>query len=129
MESKSGSIQTSKYKIEYTGTTDIGRNRSINEDSYLLMPRESIYAVADGAGGLEGGEVASKTTVDVLEEVLCESVPLAKEEPSLIALASCYILNLLKTSNKNKMSCNRNGWHCKIKKGQPAQTGKKNGAF
>jgi serine/threonine protein phosphatase PrpC len=55
----------------YTATvTDRGLNerRPLNEDSFLAAPDQRIYAVADGVGGAEAGEVASRTAIEVLEE-------------------------------------------------------------
>ena len=46
--------------------TDVGRMRDHNEDNYLAAP--PLYAVADGMGGHEAGEVASKIAVTVLEQ-------------------------------------------------------------
>lgn len=45
--------------------THIGR-RSNNEDALLLAPEHQLFAVADGMGGYEGGEVASAIVVDTL---------------------------------------------------------------
>jgi len=50
------------------GSTDIGRQREENEDSYLLMPEMGIYVVADGMGGHNAGEVASLNVVTALGE-------------------------------------------------------------
>lgn len=49
--------------------TDIGRSRSINQDSHLVMPERGLWMVADGMGGAQGGEVASAMAVDVVREV------------------------------------------------------------
>lgn len=53
-------------KITSFGGTDTGKKRSNNEDAFLLNDRLGLYAVADGVGGNEGGEVASRTAVDTL---------------------------------------------------------------
>ena len=51
-------------KNTHAGLTDVGRIRSHNEDAILLEP--PLYAVADGLGGHEAGEVASNTAIDAL---------------------------------------------------------------
>jgi serine/threonine protein phosphatase PrpC len=48
------------------GLTHVGR-RSNNEDALLDARKLGLFAVADGLGGYEGGEIASKLTVSVLE--------------------------------------------------------------
>ena len=46
--------------------TDPGRKRRINEDSFVLAP--PLFAVADGMGGAQAGEVASGLAAGALEE-------------------------------------------------------------
>jgi serine/threonine protein phosphatase PrpC len=48
------------------GRTDTGRRRVHNEDVFLCDP--PLYAVADGMGGAQAGEVASKLAVAALAE-------------------------------------------------------------
>ena len=52
--------------VEEVGLTDVGRQRSSNEDN--LFEGAPIFAVADGMGGARAGEVASKMTVEVFAE-------------------------------------------------------------
>ncbi len=46
--------------IESAGLTDIGRRRQLNEDAMLVDDDSGLYVVADGMGGHNAGEVASK---------------------------------------------------------------------
>jgi len=53
--------------------TDIGRRRKNNEDSMVSLSGKGVFCVADGMGGVQGGEVASKAVVDSLRKVFLES--------------------------------------------------------
>jgi protein phosphatase len=48
--------------------THVGQVRSNNQDSLLVWATADLYAVADGMGGHNGGEVASAMAVENLEE-------------------------------------------------------------
>jgi serine/threonine protein phosphatase PrpC len=50
----------------HTGMTDTGRKRRLNEDSFVVAP--PLFAVADGIGGANAGEIASNLAVDTLRE-------------------------------------------------------------
>lgn len=54
----------------YFGTNK-GKVRDINEDNYLLTENKSyiLYAVADGMGGHNAGEIASEIAVNSLKEL------------------------------------------------------------
>ncbi len=51
--------------VEQVGLTDVGRQRSANEDSLVLRP--PFFAVADGMGGARAGEVASAIAAEAFE--------------------------------------------------------------
>ena len=53
--------------------TNVGMVREINEDSILSLPETQLWAVADGMGGYEAGNVASNMIVKSLETVTCKS--------------------------------------------------------
>jgi protein phosphatase len=53
-------------RIDAGASSDVGRLRSGNEDSFLVDDRLALYAVADGMGGHQGGEVASATALEAL---------------------------------------------------------------
>ncbi len=53
--------------------TDIGRERKLNEDFYYIAKPESdikLYIVADGMGGYNGGEVASKLATEETQKFI-----------------------------------------------------------
>ena len=51
--------------VDQVGRTDVGRQRSVNEDSLVLAP--PFFAVADGMGGAKAGEVASAMAAGTFE--------------------------------------------------------------
>jgi protein phosphatase len=57
--------------------TDTGRQRRMNEDN--AFARAPLFAVADGMGGAQAGEVAAQVAVDVLEHGLPDG-PGSEEE-------------------------------------------------
>jgi serine/threonine protein phosphatase PrpC len=68
-------------KIISYGATDPGKKRSNNEDAYLLNDTLGLYAVADGIGGNEGGEVASRIAVETLEAAMPDLLGDANRTP------------------------------------------------
>jgi len=57
--------------------TDVGRKREINEDALLVLPAEGLFAVADGVGGSNSGEIASRRAMKTIEDFLKDN-PIAQ---------------------------------------------------
>ncbi|MEJ7795170.1 MAG: protein phosphatase 2C domain-containing protein [Nocardioides sp.] len=49
-------------ELHHGARTDVGLVREVNEDSYLAMP--PVFVVADGMGGHDGGDVASRIVIE-----------------------------------------------------------------
>ena len=61
------------HRVRFAGKTDIGRVRAHNEDN-LLVPKEMALAVvSDGMGGHASGEVASRITVETIDQYYRET--------------------------------------------------------
>src|SRR5512137_2822744 len=52
--------------VESAGLSDIGRKRTTNEDCVFVDDTQGLYVVADGMGGHQAGEVASRLAVTSL---------------------------------------------------------------
>jgi len=70
----------------YARASDTGKKRRRNEDSYVVAP--PLFAVADGMGGAQAGEVASKLAAAALKETHPEGASDAEKVTALIQEAN-----------------------------------------
>ena len=56
--------------LEAFGASDPGCVRSNNEDYFLVVPAIGLYLVADGMGGAQAGEHASRLAAETIEQAV-----------------------------------------------------------
>ncbi len=71
--------------LQAYGLTDPGSVRQNNEDYFLLVPERGLYVLADGMGGAQAGEHASKLAADTVSQVLN-----GKEKVDAATLAAAF---------------------------------------
>ncbi|MCA9560018.1 MAG: Stp1/IreP family PP2C-type Ser/Thr phosphatase [Myxococcales bacterium] len=67
------------FRVVGDGGTDVGLRREVNEDSFLMLPKNAVWIVADGMGGHAGGQVASTLTVKTVGTALLRRLYAAEQ--------------------------------------------------
>lgn len=92
--------------MRWAQTTDTGLVRSTNEDRLCISPQIGLFAVADGMGGHQAGEVASFTALRYLELELAQRLA-ANEAPGValveaVAGTNRHVFNLAARNRRLK---------------------------
>jgi serine/threonine protein phosphatase PrpC len=92
-------LKTPKPGIEAASLTDVGRQRANNEDSYLYWEPDSdadfhikgrLAVVADGMGGYEGGQEASRLAVETVRSVYDNAFGGRPQDTLVMALEAAH---------------------------------------
>jgi protein phosphatase len=83
------SSEVSSVELRFGAATDVGRVREVNEDSYLAAP--PVFVVADGMGGHDGGDVASRIVVEGFTRLAEDGYDAARGSQAVAdTLAACH---------------------------------------
>lgn len=69
--------------IQAFASSDVGQKRSQNQDHFGVFNDLNLYIVADGMGGHQGGETASRISVESISNFIRNNPPLQNPSPDL----------------------------------------------
>src|SRR5690606_38630475 len=81
-------MMQARIALDFAAQSVPGRVRQSNEDALLCCPELSLWAVADGMGGHQWGELASALAVQALQQ----GIAAAEELPAAIQRANRAVL-------------------------------------
>ena len=82
------------------GFSDCGRRRSENADAMLVLPKERLFAVADGIGGRSGGDLASELAVEIVKRALKKGVKLDGDEDLMRPRQADELVRAIEMANR-----------------------------
>ena len=80
--------------LKYQAYSDIGFVRKNNEDSYLAIPEDGFFAVMDGMGGGDAGEIASQLICNTLSESMYGTADVSPGERKYYLLQALIKANM-----------------------------------
>ena len=105
--------------VEQAGRTDVGRQRSANEDSLFVRP--PLFAVADGMGGAKAGEVASAMAVEAVQGGASRE-PAEAQLAGIVRPANRRIYDLAVADESRAGWARRSRWRRSRRRGEPRRT-------
>jgi serine/threonine protein phosphatase PrpC len=83
-------------ELTFAAATDVGRQRTHNEDNFLIDKKLRIFMIADGMGGHAAGEVASSIAVHEIRDIIYANRDLIErfraDEPTVQAVEILQML-------------------------------------
>lgn len=68
------------FAVQYSGLSDIGCERTENQDRWGADGDQYLFIVADGVGGSRDGALAAQTMVDILPRYVAHHLPLDQRD-------------------------------------------------
>lgn len=89
-------MSSSTFTFDAGSATHTGKVRQRNEDAHLVRTDAGLWAVADGMGGHEAGDVASRLVIDALNTITVpdSAIELLEECESRVFYANRQIIEL-----------------------------------
>jgi serine/threonine protein phosphatase PrpC len=101
-------MNDAQVELQYGVATDVGLVREANEDSLLAQP--PVFVVADGMGGHDGGEIASRIVVEEFAQLAERGYdPRGGPDAVLATLRSCQ--RRLKEYGAGRRGSDGGPWH------------------
>jgi serine/threonine protein phosphatase PrpC len=111
IQSSAEAVQTTErpdapLNLSWDGCTDVGMVRDHNEDNYacLSLGEKTLFVVADGMGGHDAGEVASRIAVEAACEEIRKGAASERDPQGLIERAVQRANDEVKREGANKKS-------------------------
>lgn len=89
------------YRLEIGVISEKGKGHMVNEDSYYVDPKYGLFLLADGMGGHQAGEIASRLAVSTLYHALTTLPPEGLEQTLGRALMIAH-LAILEKAEENE---------------------------
>jgi len=81
-------MNSSSFRLSSSGLSDIGLVRTNNEDVFLILKERGFFALADGMGGHNAGEVAAAEAMRFLGTSIEELFLFSKKKWNIFELSS-----------------------------------------